>query len=101
MTFHFISEAINREERILQLSLLGVEVGKRLKMKRLTAEEEAGRDRANALKAYVDDGDEEAPARAPTISVDLTLPKEVLKISEDKSRRAVINDVDCKAFVVF
>lgn len=101
MASHSSSDVISREERILQLSLLEAEVGKRLKMKRLAAEEEALRDRANALKAYLDDGDEEALARAPMVSVDLTLPTEVSKKSEDKSGRAVLNDVDGKEFVVF
>jgi hypothetical protein len=58
------SSMISREERLLQLTLLEAEVGKRLELKRLVAEEEALRDRAEALKAYLDDDDEEALARA-------------------------------------
>lgn len=92
---------ISREERLLQLTLLEAEVGKRLELKRLVAEEEALRDRAEALKAYLDDDDEEALARAPTISLGNTVSTELSKKSDDRSGRAVLNDVDGKEFVVF
>jgi len=50
------SDSISREESLLHLAFLEAEVGKRLELKRVTAEEEALRDRAYALKAYLDDG---------------------------------------------
>jgi hypothetical protein len=95
------SNSISREERLLQLALLEAEVGKRLELKRLAAEEEALRDRADALKAYLDDGDEEALARTPAITLGFTTSPVTSKKPDDKSGRAVLNDVDGKEFVVF
>jgi len=90
------SNLISREERLLQLA----EVGKSLQIKRLAAEEEALHDRADALKAYLDDGDEEALALTPAITLGFTVSPVTSKKPDNKSGRAVLNDVDGKEFVV-
>ena len=101
MASHSNSDAIGRDERLLQLNLLEAEVGKRLEKKRLAAEEEALRLRADALKAYLVNGDEEALALVPSVPANYPVSPEESKKPEDKSGRAILNDVDGKEFIIF
>ena len=101
MASHSNSDAIGRDERLLQLNLLEAEVGKRLEKKRLAADEEALRLRADALKAYLVNGDEEALALVPSVPANYPVSPEESKKPEDKSGRAILNDVDGKEFIIF